>query len=268
MKRLFSKSLFVFSTFALTLPFANANTESSVSTLTYPKANVATFVGTDISKQSLPNIPMVNLQVSQVVTIPTVFINATITGSQRLDVSMIDDFIATASPNARHYPPVFNNRTERYNTIQRVKALVEWLDVYAQDKNASYDVLLRATKLNAMARNLDLGSEYAVRASDYVVRAIKLNDTGEANFLYGAMLSEGGGFQEGAKFLLKAEKMGFAEATQSLAQIDLLEDNRPRALQRLNEFKTQYPNNPYIDKQLEIVNSGKFYIWDILISPK
>lgn len=267
MKRNFIQPFLTLSVFAMMMSSVSANTEISVSTLSYPKANAVMFVGTDISKQSLVNIPTPTLQVSQVVTIPTVFIPATNNprDTQQLDVTLIDDFIESVSPMARHYPPVFNNRTERYNTIQRLQVLTDWLDTYAKDKQASYDVLLRAVKLNAMARNLDLGSDYAVRASDYVVRALKLQDSPEANFLYGAMLSEGGGFQEGAKYLLKAEKMGFAEASQSLAQIDLLEDNRPKALQRLMEFKAKYPNNIYIDKQLEIVNSGKFYLWDILV---
>ncbi len=141
--------------------------------------------------------------------------------------------------------------------------MTAWIESYAQNPNASYEVLLRAAKLNAMGRNLDLGSDYAVRAGNYIARAIKLNDTAEANFLYGAMLAEGGGFKEGTKYLEKAEKMGYLEATQSLAQADLLDDKKDRAIQRLTEFKAKNPDNPYIDEQLRIVNSGKYYIWDI-----
>lgn len=269
MKSPFIKPLLALSLISIIMPFANANNDISVTTMNYTKSNLLSFTGTDITRQHLPNIPTPNLTISQVVSIPTIFIPATTdqNANQTLDVSLIDDFINQTSPMARHYPPKFNNHTERHNTKEKIKIFIDWLDEYAKAPNASYDVLLRATKLNAMALNLDLGSEYAVQASNYVTRAMKINDSAEANFLYGAMLSEGGGFREGAKYLEKAEKMGYAEAIQSLAQTDLLEDKRDKALQRLTQFKAQYPDNPYIDKQLDMVNNGQYYIWDILIQP-
>ena len=255
-----------------TPPSATSNTGSmivpvltapTVANVIYPSTNSVQLVGTDISAQNLANIPLPTLTLSNISTIKTVLVPRTTDNSTQLDVSVLDDFITYASPMARHYPPVFSSRTERYNTTERLKSLTAWIETYAQNPNASYEVLLRAAKLNAMGRNLDLGSDYAVRAGNYIARAIKLNDTAEANFLYGAMLAEGGGFKEGAKYLEKAEKMGYLEATQSLAQADLLDDKKDRAIQRLTEFKAKNPDNPYIDEQLRIVNSGKYYIWDI-----
>ena len=95
------------------------------------------------------------------------------------------------------------------------------------------------------------------------VVTLKQADLNTDKGIYGAMLAEGGGFKEGTKYLEKAEKMGYLEATQSLAQADLLDDKKDRAIQRLTEFKAKNPDNPYIDEQLRIVNSGKYYIWDI-----
>ena len=238
-------------------------TAPTVANVMYPSTNSVQLVGTDISAQNLANIPLPTLTLSNISTVKTVLIPRTTDNSTQLDVSVLDDFITYATPMARHYPPVFSSRTERYNTTERLKSLTAWIETYAQNPNASYEVLLRAAKLNAMGRNLDLGSDYAVRAGNYIARAVRLNDTAEANFLYGAMLAEGGGFKEGAKYLEKAEKMGYLEATQSLAQADLLDDKKDRAIQRLMEFKAKNPDNPYIDEQLRIVNSGKYYIWDI-----
>mgnify|MGYP001940264248 FL=1 len=255
-----------------TPPSATSNTGSmivpvltapTVANVIYPSTNSVQLVGTDISAQNLANIPLPTLTLSNISTIKTVLVPRTTDNSTQLDVSVLDDFITYASPMARHYPPVFSSRTERYNTTERLKSLTAWIESYAQNPNASYEVLLRAAKLNAMGRNLDLGSDYAVRAGNYIARALRLNDTAEANFLYGAMLAEGGGFKEGVKYLEKAEKMGYLEATQSLAQADLLDDKKDRAIQRLTEFKAKNPDNPYIDEQLRIVNSGKYYIWDI-----
>ena len=255
-----------------TPPSATSNTGSmivpvltapTVANVMYPSTNSVQLVGTDISAQNFANIPLPALTLSNISTVKTVLIPRTADNSAQLDVSVLDDFITYVTPMARHYPPVFSSRTERYNATERLKSLTAWIESYAQNPNASYEVLLRAAKLNAMGRNLDLGSDYAVRAGNYIARAIKLNDTAEANFLYGAMLAEGGGFKEGTKYLEKAEKMGYLEATQSLAQADLLDDKKDRAIQRLTEFKAKNPDNPYIDEQLRIVNSGKYYIWDI-----
>ena len=255
-----------------TPPSATSNTGSmivpvltapTVANVIYPSTNSVQLVGTDISAQNLANIPLPTLTLSNISTIKTVLVPRTTDNITQLDVSVLDDFITYATPMARHYPPVFSSRTERYNTTERLKSLTAWIETYAQNPNASYEVLLRAAKLNAMGRNLDLGSDYAVRAGNYIARALRLNDTAEANFLYGAMLAEGGGFKEGAKYLEKAEKMGYLEATQSLAQADLLDDKKDRAIQRLTEFKAKNPDNPYIDEQLRIVNSDKYYIWDI-----
>ena len=255
-----------------TPPSATSNTGSmivpvltapTVANVIYPSTNSVQLVGTDISARNLANIPLPTLTLSNISTIKTVLVPRTADNSAQLDVSVLDDFITYATPMARHYPPVFSSRTERYNTTERLKSLTAWIETYAQNPNASYEVLLRAAKLNAMGRNLDLGSDYAVRAGNYIARAVRLNDTAEANFLYGAMLAEGGGFKEGTKYLEKAEKMGYLEATQSLAQADLLDDKKDRAIQRLTEFKAKNPDNPYIDEQLRIIDSGKYYIWDI-----
>ena len=255
-----------------TPPSATSNTGSmivpvltapTVANVIYPSTNSVQLVGTDISAQNLANIPLPTLTLSNISTIKTVLVPRTTDNSTQLDVSVLDDFITYVTPMARHYPPVFSSRTERYNATERLKSLTAWIESYAQNPNASYEVLLRAAKLNAMGRNLDLGSDYAVRAGNYIARALRLNDTAEANFLYGAMLAEGGGFKEGVKYLEKAEKMGYLEATQSLAQADLLDDKKDRAIQRLTEFKARNPDNPYIDEQLRIIDSGKYYIWDI-----
>ncbi len=220
--------------------------------------------GTDISRGQLSNIPVPQVQISDISFVPTKLIEQTKGGIDKLDVSLLDDFIEDVSPNARHYPPNFPNRTQRHYTREKVKALSEWIQPYAQAPDASYEVLIRAAKLNGMGRNLDLGSDAAVRASQYVDRAIKAQpDSGEANFLYGMMLSEGGGFKEGQKYLDKAVTLGYTEAEQSLAQSDLLSDRRSEALDRLRRLQQQIPNDVTIPKQIKLIEDGQYYIWDL-----
>ena len=213
----------------------------------------------------LPGVPSPSLQISDVSYIPTVRIAKTqYNTSDQLDISLLDDFIDEISPSARHYPTNFASRTERYRAKLKLKELEEWLRPFAERPDASYDVLLRATKLNSMGRNMDLGSDYAVRASTYVAKAIERQpNSAEANFLYGMMLSEGGGFKEGRKYLDRAVAQGYTEAEQSLAQTDLMTDNRGGAMARLQRLQMQNPNNNLIKRQLQIVQNGEYYIWDV-----
>ena len=224
-----------------------------------------TAMGIDLRSGQLPNIPAPQVSISDISFVPTVLIpQQQGLGTDKLDVSLLDDFIKEVSPNARHYPPNFPNRTQRHNAREKIKVLTEWIEPYAKAPNASYDVLVRAAKLNGMGRNLDLGSEYTVRGGQYIERAIKLKpNSGEANFIYGMMLSEGGGFKEGQKYLDKAVTLGYTEAEQSLAQSDLLSDRRDKALERLRRLAQQNPDNAIIRQQIKLIEDGKFYIWDI-----
>lgn len=238
--------------------------ESTRATRIYERGPI-TATGIDISSGQLSNIPAPKVQISSISFVPTLLIpQTTAVGTDKLDVSLIDDFIKEVSPNARHYPPNFPNRSQRYYAREKIKVLTEWIEPYASAPNASFDVLLRAAKMNGMGRNLDLGSDFAVRGGNYVDRAIKLQpDSGEANFLYGMMLAEGGGFKEGKKYLDKAASLGYTEAEQSLAQSDLLSDRRSEALDRLRRLEQQVPDNGMIRQQIKLVEDGKYYIWDL-----
>lgn len=241
-----------------------APAQSAPTTRVYQRGPISP-TGIDISKGQLPAIPVPQVRISDISFVPSVFINQTQSmASDKLDVSLLDDFIEDVSPNARHYPPNFPNRSQRHYAREKIKVLAEWIDPYASAPNASYDVLIRAAKLNGMGRNLDLGSDFAVRGGKYVDRAIKLKpDSGEANFLYGMMLSEGGGFKEGQKYLDRAVSLGYTEAEQSLAQSDLLSDRRSAALERLRRLAQQMPDNAVIRQQIKLVEDGEYYIWDI-----
>lgn len=214
--------------------------------------------------QPVMGVPSINANVSNINRIATVIINANKSGTTRLDVSLIDDFIESVSPNARHYPPNFPNRTAEFVTSENIKYLSDWLEPYASANDATFDIILRAAKINGMARNLNIGTNYTQRANKYMAKAINLapNDA-EANFLYGMMISEGGGFTEGQKYLQKAAKLGYLEAEQSLAQAELLADNHAGALSRLKALQSKYPTNTQIAEQVRIVENGGYYIWNI-----
>ena len=253
-----------------TTPAPSANTQAipepelTGTTRVYERGPM-TATGIDLRGGQLANIPTPQVQISDISFVPTILIpQQKGLGTDKLDVSLLDDFIKEVSPNARHYPPNFPNRTQRHNAREKIKVMTEWIEPYAKSPNASYEVLLRAAKLNGMGRNLDLGSEYTVRGGQYIDRAIKIKpDSAEGNFIYGLMLSEGGGFKEGQKYLDKAVSLGYTEAEQSLAQSDLLSDRREKALERLRNLEQKVADNAIIRQQIKLVEDGKFYIWDI-----
>lgn len=220
--------------------------------------------GANLLTTPVTGVPNIQAQVTNVQSIPTVIINTTQKGQDKIDVTLIDDFIDDISPNARHYPPNFPNRTTEYLAGENLKYISNWLEPYASANDASFDIVLRAAKINAMARNLNLGTEYTQRAGNHMAKIVKLQpSSNEANFLYGMMISEAGGFKEGQVYLEKAAQGGYLEAEQSLAQTELLMDNKAGALTRLRSLATKHPNNTQIAQQLAIVENGGFYIWNI-----
>lgn len=216
----------------------------------------------NLSLSPISTLPVPEAVVTGVVTVPTVIINS---GSGvSLDVTLLDDFVDDISPNARHYPPMFPNVTAEYNALENTKVLVNWLKPYADRPNASFEVLLRMSKLTIMGRNMGM-SEYTILANSYMNRALQLQPNHpEANFLYGMMLAEAGGLKEGKRYLDKAASMGYLEAEQSLIQSDLIDNgDRLQAVNKLRQLQRKHPHNAQIAKQIAIVEAGGYYIWKI-----
>lgn len=218
----------------------------------------------NLLEKSVKGLPVPSISVSEVKTIPTVVIPANTSGSTILDVTLVDELLDDVAPNARHYPTNFPTRTSEYLVKQNIKHLSDWIEPYASAPDASAETLLRAAKINGMARNLNLGNDYTVRAGNHMQKLLQVdpNHT-EGNFLFGMMLSESGAFKEGRKYLDKAVAAGYTEAEQSIAQAELLGDNRSGALKRLQKLAAAHPDNAQIAEQVRIVENGGYYIWNI-----
>ncbi|MEY4517398.1 MAG: hypothetical protein RL180_1744 [Pseudomonadota bacterium] len=189
---------------------------------------------------------------------------ASATSTETLDVSLIDQRIATLETKAQHYPPSYTDKRERRSAEADVKDLVSTMDQYAVSPKASAEVLLRAVKVNQMARNMDVGTESALKAGVYMRRLIALQPTNpEANYWYGIMLSEGGGVKEGIPYLNKAAKNGFKAAYLSLAHAYLMLTKKPEAISALESYRTAVPEHKdHTETLLEAVRSGsKTGIW-------
>ena len=254
-----------------TLPTASVNASASQAVLQGPamRGEITEVIipqpGTaNLLQTVVKGLPTPNISVTEIKNISTVTIPANTSGTKVLDVTLIDEFINDVSPNVRNYPPNFPSRTAEYITTENIKHLSDWIEPHAAAPDASFDVVLRAAKLNGMARNLNLGTTYTLRAGTHMQKAVKLRpDDMEANYLFGMMLSETGAFKEGRKYLDKAISLGSIDAEQSIAQADLLGDNRNAALKRLRDLAAKHPDNAQLTEQINIVENGGYYIWNL-----
>lgn len=248
--------------------FAHLNQQITTHLSPTMRGELTTFVknpsAANILVAPVAGVPSVSVAINNVEQIKTVLIPADKQAKTQLDVTLIDEFIEDIAPNARHYPTNFPNRTAEHVGSETIKHLSDWLEPYASASNASFEVVLRAAKINGMARNLNIGTDYSLRANNHMAKAIKLMPNhAEANFLYGMMISEAGGFKEGKKYLDKAASLGYLEAEQSLAQTELLDDKKTAALSRLKALQAKHPDNTQIAEQVRIVEGGDYYIWNI-----
>lgn len=254
-----------------TLPTASVNASASQAVLQGPamRGEITEVIipqpGTaNLLQTVVKGLPTPNISVTEIKNISTVTIPANTSGTKVMDVTLIDEFINDVSPNVRNYPPNFPSRTAEYITTENIKHLSDWIEPHAAAPDASFDVVLRAAKLNGMARNLNLGTTYTLRAGTHMQKALKLRpDDMEANYLFGMMLSETGAFKEGRKYLDKAVSLGSIDAEQSIAQADLLGDNRSAALKRLRDLAAKHPDNAQLIEQINIVENGGYYIWNL-----
>ena len=254
-----------------TLPTASVNASASQAVLQGPamRGEITEVIipqpGTaNLLQTVVKGLPTPNISVTEIKNISTVTIPANTSGTKVMDVTLIDEFINDVSPNVRNYPPNFPSRTAEYITTANIKHLSDWIEPHAAAPDASFDVVLRAAKLNGMARNLNLGTTYTLRAGTHMQKALQLiPDDMEANYLFGMMLSETGAFKESRKYLDKAVSLGSIDAEQSIAQADLLGDNRSAALKRLRDLAAKHPDNAQLTEQINIVENGGYYIWNL-----
>jgi len=188
---------------------------------------------------------------------------STNTTADHLNVGELDELIQYLVERAGNYPPRFTDRRERHQAETETKQMIDALDKLVVQPNASFDLLIRAVQLNQVARNLDIGAQSAVKAGVYMRRAIALNpEHPAANYWYGTMLTEGGGFKEGIPYLNRAAQAGYKKAYLALAQAYLHIDQRPNALSALESYSIAVPEQQAATSTLiEQVRAGKSSVW-------
>lgn len=183
--------------------------------------------------------------------------------AETVDVGEIDRMLSYLLERAGHYPPRFSDRAERQIAAAEVRQLLHTIDQHVIHPNASFELLIRAVKLNQVGRNLDLGVSTAIKAGVYMRRAIALQpDDPAANYWYGTMLVEGGGIKEGMPYLNKAISLGEKKAYLVLAQAYLHLEQREFALKALQRYDEADPSQQAWTANVTArVRNGKSLIW-------
>lgn len=183
--------------------------------------------------------------------------------SSMIDVGELDALIAYLVETAGNYPPRFADRRERSLAEAETRQMIAALDPLVVQPNASFDLLIRAVKLNQVARNLDIGMQSAVKAGVYMRRAIALRPNDPmASYWFGTMLTEGGGIKEGIPHLNRAAQAGYKKAYLVLAQAYLHLEQRELALKALQRYDEADPTQQAWTANVTArVRNGKSLIW-------
>jgi hypothetical protein len=179
-----------------------------------------------------------------------------------IDRSDINARITLLAKYARHYPPHFETKRARRAAELEAVDLANTTNSAANGSKPTFEELLQAVKANCLAHNLDVGNDTATNANNFIRSALKLKpNDGEANFLYGVLLSESGGMKEGLPYLNKSAKAGFNESYLSLANAYLSLNQKPKALAALTSYKKVAPDDPHYNDMVDAIKTNKSSIW-------
>ena len=179
-----------------------------------------------------------------------------------IDRSDINARITLLAKYARHYPPHFETKRARRAAELEAVDLANITNSAANGSKPSFEELLQAVKANCLAHNMDVGNDTATNANNFIRSALKLKpNDGEANFLYGVLLSESGGMKEGLPYLNKSAKAGFNESYLSLANAYLSLNQKPKALAALTSYKKVAPDDPHYNDMVDAIKTNKSSIW-------
>ena len=179
-----------------------------------------------------------------------------------IDRSDLNARISLLGKYARHYPPRFETKRARRAAEAEATDLATITTDAANGPKPTFEQLIQAVKANCLAHNMDVGNNTAGNANTFIRSALKLKpNDGEANFLYGVLLSESGGMKEGLPYLNKSAKAGFNESYLSLANAYLSLNQKPKALAPLASYKKVVPDDPHYDDMVDAVKTNKASIW-------
>lgn len=179
-----------------------------------------------------------------------------------IDVTYLDQIIDDLDTHANNYPPVFDSPQDHQRASKDAHMLSEVLDIPTSGANPHPGLILRAAILNSLAHNLDIKG--AAERANQLFQKLLTDDPSNpmGNHRYGVFLSGVGKTKEAIPYLEKALASGAIGVNYSLGVSYLILGNKQRAIEYLEAFQRERPNDTSVVKLLEAIRRGKIeYKW-------
>jgi len=177
-----------------------------------------------------------------------------------VDLRYLDQMLNDLGSHARNYPPKFDNEADHKRAAKDAAALSRMLDVLVKPADADAEVLLRAAMLNGIAHNLKVAGSADKAQAIYTKLLARDPGHPRTNHQYGMFLAGTARFRESIAPLEKALAGGLPQAHYPLGLVYLSMENRPKALEHLEAYAAQFPNDANAARLLAAARSGKLKI--------
>jgi hypothetical protein len=174
-----------------------------------------------------------------------------------IDLEYLDMMLNNLALHAKKYPPDFDTPQDKQRAIADVETLSGMLDALTRAPNPDPEILRRAGLLNSMGRNLDIpGSEKKATLNFEQLLAIAPADPG-GNYMYGTFLANSGKPSKALPYLKQALAAGMADASYSLGLAYLALNDEAKALENLEAYRQNNPNNASVASLIEAIGKGR-----------
>jgi hypothetical protein len=171
--------------------------------------------------------------------------------------AILDDLVM----HAANYPPDLRTDDERQRAQSDARALGGMLDVLIQPEDAPVEMLLLASRVHAIAHNLDVPDAAAQATKGYERILAREPENAQANFHFGVFLaSTGTRSKDAAACLEKAARLGMDGAWFSLGMLQLTLGDRDHALASLENYAKKFPDDAGARKLIEGLRDGSLKI--------
>lgn len=173
------------------------------------------------------------------------------------NMQVIDYYVKRISHYAKEYPSRFKDENEKKEVIQKLKELLEILEIMAEDQQNNPDFLDMAAFVNSMGYNVDIKGTGEKTVFYYKKLLDIMPDNPTANYNLGVFLS-GTRTQhfESITYLEKALKLGRDDARYSLGLLYYQLGEKDKGISMLKKYSSDNPNNRRVKKVIEAMISN------------
>ncbi|HME39492.1 MAG TPA: hypothetical protein VKG63_11090 [Steroidobacteraceae bacterium] len=170
---------------------------------------------------------------------------------------LLNDVLNDLSIHNNNYPSQFDSAADRERAVADVTAISTMLDVFVDTPAPDLQLLIRAAVLYGIGHNLDVPGAAEKAMSAFTTLLNKTPDDPRANYLYGKFLLSAGKLRDAIPALEKAKSLGAVLADYSLGVAYILVGDKNKALENLQQYAKQAPDDGSAAKLIDAIRSGE-----------